>query len=51
MLGYVASEGRGAGDLLIQAVAERLRAQAIPLAGAVQVNEERDPDRKCDMDL
>lgn len=51
MLGYVVAEGRGAGDLLIAQVAETLRAQGVPLAGAVQVNAERDPEYKCDMDL
>ena len=51
MLGYVAAEGRGAGDRLIHGVAMRLRAQGLKLAGAVQVNAERAPDRKCDMDL
>ncbi|MGR3494717.1 DUF2478 domain-containing protein [Citreimonas sp.] len=51
MLGYVVSEGRGEGDRLIHAVATRLRAAGVPLAGAVQTNEDRDPTRKCDMDL
>jgi hypothetical protein len=51
MLGYVVSEGRGEGDRLIHAVAMRLRAAGLPLAGAVQTNEDRDPTRKCDMDL
>jgi hypothetical protein len=51
MLGYVVAEGRGAGDLLIARAVERLRAEGIPLAGAVQVNAERDPAYKCDMDL
>ncbi|SDX84591.1 DUF2478 domain-containing protein [Citreimonas salinaria] len=51
MLGYVVSEGRGEGDRLIHAVAMQLRAAGLPLAGAVQTNEDRDPTRKCDMDL
>lgn len=51
MLGYVVSEGRGEGDRLIREAAERLRAAGLPLAGAVQVNLDRDPARKCDMDL
>lgn len=51
MLGYVVSEARGEGDRLIHAVAMRLREAGVPLAGAVQTNEERDPARKCDMDL
>lgn len=51
MLGYITAEGRGAGDLLIAEVADRLRAQGVSLAGAVQVNLENDPARKCDMDL
>ena len=51
MLGYVVAEGRGAGDVLVQRVADKLRTAGVPLAGAVQVNAERDPARKCDMDL
>ena len=51
MLGYVVVEGRGTADALLRKVAERLRAEGVPLAGAVQVNAERGPERKCDMDL
>ena len=51
MLGYIVSESRGAGDVLLGAVAQRLRAQGISLAGAVQVNVERGAGRKCDMEL
>ena len=51
MLGYVVAEGRGAGDLLIAEAVARLRAEGLHLAGAVQVNAERDPAYKCDMDL
>ena len=51
MLGYIVAEGRGAGDLIIRDVATRLREQGILLAGAVQVNLETDPAKKCDMDL
>lgn len=51
MLGYIVAEGRGAGDVLLHDVAMTLRAQGIALAGAVQVNEDTDPARKCDMDL
>lgn len=51
MLGYVVAEGRGAGDAVIRDAAERLAARGLPLAGAVQVNIETDPSRKCDMEL
>ncbi|WP_212525500.1 DUF2478 domain-containing protein [Actibacterium sp. MT2.3-13A] len=51
MLGYVVADGRGAADLLIREVAERMMAEGVPLAGAVQVNLDTDPARKCDMDL
>jgi len=51
MLGYIVSEGRGTADRLIREVAERLRAAGVPLAGAVQVNIDREADRKCHMDL
>ncbi len=51
MLGYVVADGQGAADLVIREVADRLRAQGVHLAGAVQVNSDPDPDRKCEMDL
>lgn len=51
MLGYVVSEARGVTDLLIRAVAFRLRVAGVSLAGAVQENVEQDPALKCHMDL
>ena len=51
MLGYVISLGQGSGDRLIAAVAERISARGLPLAGAVQLNVEHDPERRCHMDL
>lgn len=51
MLGYISAEGRGTGDRLLAEVAQHLRAQNLPLAGAIQINRETDPARKCDMDL
>ncbi len=51
MLGYVVAEGQGAADRLIRDVADRLRQEGVPLAGAVQVNIENDPALKCHMDL
>ena len=51
MLGYFVAEGQGAADALLRSVADAVRARGIPLAGAVQVNRERGPERKCDMDL
>lgn len=51
MLGYVVAEGRGASDLLLADVAATLHGRGWPLAGAVQVNENTDPGRPCQMDL
>ncbi len=51
MLGYITTEGRGASDVLLFGVARRLRDQGVVVAGAVQENVERDPARKCDMEL
>lgn len=51
MLGYVVADGQGAADLVIREVADRLRAEGVDLAGAVQVNSDPDPARKCEMDL
>lgn len=51
MLGYFTSEGQGSSDLLLGEVTEQLRSKGVALAGAVQRNVERDPDRKCDMEL
>jgi hypothetical protein len=51
MLGYIISSGRGAGDRVMIAIADRLAASAIAVAGAVQINIEHDPERHCHMDL
>ena len=51
MLGYLIVEGRGAADRLLFSVAEQLQAKGWALAGAVQVNDERDPQARCDMVL
>ena len=51
MLGYVVAEGRGAADALLRDLAADLRRAGVSLAGAVQVNEDNGPDRKCHMDL
>jgi len=51
MLGYIVTEGRGKADELIRDVALKLQAQGLAMAGAVQVNIETDPARKCQMDL
>ncbi len=50
-LGYVTLQGRGRTDALIAAVADRLLADGLRLAGTVQSNIERPDRRKCDMDL
>ncbi len=51
MLGYVIGRDRGQADALLFDVAHDLRAGGVAVAGAVQVNHERDPSHKCDMDL
>lgn len=51
MLGYVTGLGRGEVDRLMREVADRLRAEGWPLAGAVQHNIETGPTSKCHMDL
>ncbi len=51
MLGYVMAEGRGAADRLLADLAHELHARGWPLAGVVQLNLERAPDRLCDMEL
>lgn len=51
MLGYVTAEGRGAGDRLLFALAERLHGAGFSLAGAVQENRDRADAMPCDMDL
>ncbi len=51
MLGYVMAEGRGVADRLLADLAVDLAAQGWPLAGVVQLNIERRPDRLCDMEL
>ncbi len=50
-LAYVVTEGRGAGDRLLAAVADRLLAEGHALAGVVQENITFAPDRSCHMDL
>lgn len=51
MLGYVTAEGRGEADQLIRNVAMRLLKEGVCVAGAVQINIETDPNRKCEMEL
>ena len=43
MLGYITIDGQGASDRLLADFARLLKAQNIPLAGAVQIN-----DTSCD---
>lgn len=50
-LAYVMAEGRGAGDLLLADLADRLGAQGYRLAGVVQHNIENITAARCDMDL
>ena len=51
MLGYVINTGKGAGDALLAAVAQDLRARGVGIAGVVQTNYVFDPERRCHMDL
>jgi len=51
MLGYVMPRGRGEGDRFLAAVAAEVTARGIKVAGAVQLNLENDPGRRCHMDL
>lgn len=51
MLGYIVTSGRGASDILIADLAARLQDGGIFVCGAVQINSETDPARRCDMDL
>ncbi len=51
MLGFITTRGRGASDRLLFRLAAGLRADGLSLAGAVQDNPERDPNRRCDMEL
>ncbi|MGG7567176.1 DUF2478 domain-containing protein [Rhodovulum sp. DZ06] len=51
MLAYICVEERGEADRLLVDLAKRLAARGMRLAGAVQTNDEWDPDRACDMNL
>lgn len=51
MFGYITMTQPGAADALLFDLAVRLRARGLRLAGAVQRNVDRDPARRCDMDL
>lgn len=51
MLAYFTTEERGLSDRLLAALADRLRARGLRLAGAVQVNVDRPGSHRCDMDL
>lgn len=50
-LAYVKTEERGATDLLLARLAERLAARGLRLAGIVQTNTECHDSRLCDMDV
>lgn len=51
MLGVIIAERKGDGDRVLAALADRLAAQGLRLAGAVQENLDCGADRPCDMDL
>jgi len=50
-LGYVSMRGKGRIDLLLAEVVERLEADGVAMAGAVQINIDRPGRPRCDMDL
>lgn len=50
-LAYVTTQARGATDRLLAAVADRLGAEGVRLAGVVQTNTECADNARCDMDL
>lgn len=51
MLAYVSLPGQGEADRFLRDLAKGLRDAGVSLAGAVQVNADNDPGRKCHMDL
>ncbi len=51
MLGYVTASGRGEGDRVLSALAERLRTEGVRIVGAVQRNLDRPVGAPCDMEL
>lgn len=51
MLGYLVADGVGAADRMLWRLAHDLRAEGVPLAGAVQDNSAMDKGGRCHMDL
>lgn len=51
MLGYICVEERGEADRILTALAARLRARLVRVAGAVQTNDPWRDDMPCDMNL
>lgn len=50
-IAYTIAGDRGGTDLLLAKVAEGLLADGLRAVGAVQINEDREDCRRCDMDL
>ncbi|MGH1356523.1 MAG: DUF2478 domain-containing protein [Thalassovita sp.] len=50
-LGYITSQSRGAGDIILTEVATRLLSAGHKVYGAVQNNTERTDGDRCDMDI
>ncbi len=50
-LGYIQSQDRGAGDIVLTDVAFKLMAAGYTVCGAVQCNTERSDGDRCDMDI
>lgn len=51
LLGYIQSRDRGADDMILSSVADRLIAQGMRVYGAIQINRERRDGQRCDMDI
>ena len=51
MLGSVVTDQRGVLDDMLADIADRLQAEGIRLAGAIQTNDEPKPGARCDMNL
>ena len=49
--GYIVTDGRGAGDITLSALAERLEMRRLRLAGTVQMNTDPTDGGRCDMDV
>jgi nucleoside-triphosphatase THEP1 len=51
LLGYLRSDDRGVGDMVLSTVADRLIAEGFRVCGAIQVNRVRHDGQRCDMNI